>query len=76
MWNNFLRSRGGGLLGGGLGTSFVSMHGRKLVIKKLYVGSTMVGISGGETVVALMGQTYVMCDGKEPAEVRGWKLVP
>ena len=75
LGNTFLRSRSGGLIGGGLGTSFVSIHGSKLVLSKVSVGRTEVGLSGGETVLAVMGQTYVICDGKESAEVRGGELV-
>ena len=36
-----LRSGGGGLLSGGLGTSFVSAHGSKLGVSEVSVGRTL-----------------------------------
>ena len=49
-------SRGGGILGEGLGKSFVSAHGIKLRVKKGYVRGTLVGITGGDTDVAALLQ--------------------
>ena len=40
-----LRSGGGGILGGGLGTSFVSAHVSEHGVRKGSVGSTLVGIT-------------------------------
>ena len=51
-----LRSGGGVLLGGGLGTYFVSANGSKPVVSKGSVGGSMVGITGGETYVATLTQ--------------------
>ena len=55
-WNNCLRPRGGGLLGGGLGTYFVSRHGSKLGVSGGSVVRTLVGISGWETGVEVLAQ--------------------
>ena len=41
-----LISGGGGLLGGGLGTSCVSTHGSKLGVSEGSICGTMVGITG------------------------------
>ena len=71
VWNKCLRSGGGGLIVGGLGTSFVSMHGSKLGVIKVYARGTLVGISVGETDVSALGQEDVMCYGKEPDEIWG-----
>ena len=60
MWNNCLRSRCDGLIGGGLETYFVSVHGNKLGIKEGSVGGILVGIEVGETGVAVMVQEDVM----------------
>ena len=43
----FLIAGGDGMLGGGLGTSFVSIIGIKLGAKYGSVGGTMVGLAGG-----------------------------
>ena len=56
MWNTCMRSGGCGIIGVGLGTYFVSTHGRKLGIRKGYIGRTMVNISEGETYVIALGQ--------------------
>ena len=69
MLDECLISVGGGLLGGGLGTTFLSAHGSKLEVIKWSVCRTMVGIPVGETDVTDPVQEDVMCDGKEP-----WKL--
>ena len=52
------------MLGGGLGTSFVSVHGIKLVVSKWYVGGTLFGLSGGDIYVEVLGREDVMYDGK------------
>ena len=51
MCNTCMMSGGGGLIGGGMGTSFGSMHGSKLGVSERYVGGNMVGIPGRETGV-------------------------
>ena len=60
MFNLCLRSGGGGLLGGGLGTYFVSVHGSKLGVSEGSVGKTMVGLSREDTGVVLLVQEDVM----------------
>ena len=70
MWSTCLRSGGGGILGGGLGTSFVSVHGDKLGVSEGAVDGNMVGLAGRDTGVAVLGQEYVLFYGKEPVEVR------
>ena len=60
MRNKCLRSGGGGILGGGMGTSFVYMHGSKLGISEGYVGRNMVGLAVRETYVAALGQGDVL----------------
>ena len=55
VWNACLRSGGGGILGGGLETSFVSAHGSKLGVSKGYVGDTMIGLSVGDRHVEVLG---------------------
>ena len=55
MWNTCLRSRGGGLLDGVQGTSFVSVHGSKLVLIEVYIGCTLVGLAVRYTGVSWMG---------------------
>ena len=60
VWNTYMRSRGGGLLGGGVGTSFVSVSGSKLGVIKGYVGGTMVGIEGGNNYFSVLRQEDVM----------------
>ena len=60
LWNTCLRSEGGVILCGGLGTSFVSVYGSKLEVSKGYLGGTLVDISGGDTGVAGLGQEYLM----------------
>ena len=42
MCNKCMRSGGGGIPGEGLGTSFVSAKGSKLVVRDGSIGSTMV----------------------------------
>ena len=42
-----MRSGSGGLIGGGLGTSFVSAHGSKIGLSKGSICGTIVGITGG-----------------------------
>ena len=49
MWNTCLRSGGAGLLVGGLGAYFVSVHGSKLEVSEESIGGNLVVISGGET---------------------------
>ena len=58
MRNKFLRSGGVGLLDGGLGTSFVSVLGIKLVVNEGTIGGTLVGLPGGETAMSALGQEY------------------
>ena len=70
VWSTCLRSGGGGILGGGLGTSFVSVHGDKLGVSEGAVDGNMVGLAGRDTGVAVLGQEYVLFYGKEPVEVR------
>ena len=54
MWNNCLRSGGGGLLGGRLRIFFVSMYGSKLGVSEGSIGITMVFLKVGETGVAVL----------------------
>ena len=56
MWNECLSSGGGGLIGGLLGTSFVSSNGSKLEVIKCYVVSTIVGLAVRKTDVSALGQ--------------------
>ena len=65
VWTACLRSGGGGILGGGLVTSFVSVHGSKIGVSEGYVGGTLVRIVGGDTGVVLLLQEGDMFDGKE-----------
>ena len=60
MWNKCLRSRGGGILGRILGTSFVSVHGRKVGARKVSISGNLVGKEGGEIGVARMCQEDVI----------------
>ena len=53
--NTCLRSGGGGLLVGGMGTSILSVLGSKLAVRELYVDRNMVGIAEGEADVVTMG---------------------
>ena len=71
MWNTCLRSGGGGIIGVGLGNSFVCAHGSKIGVSKGSVGRTIVGLAGGEKYLTAMGQEYVMYDGKKPVEGQG-----
>ena len=64
LWNTCLISGGGGLLGGGLGTSFVSAHGSTFGIREGSVGRNMVGLTVGETYLEVLVKEYVMCDDK------------
>ena len=54
MWNNCMGSGGDEILGGGLGTSFVSTHVIKLGVRKGSVCGTMVGQSGVEMGVEVI----------------------
>ena len=56
VWNTCLRSVGGGLLGVGLGTSFVSMHGSKLGLSKGVVDRNMVVLRGGKKDLEFLDQ--------------------
>ena len=47
MFNKCLRSGCGGLIGGGLGTSFESTYGSKLGVIEGSVVRNMVGLAGG-----------------------------
>ena len=60
MWNYFLRSGGGGLIDGGLGTSFVSVQGNKLGVSEGYVGGNMFGLSEDDTCVVVLVKGDVM----------------
>ena len=64
MWNTFLTSICGELLGGGLGAYFLFVHGSKLVVSEGSVGRTMVGLEGGQTSVEVTGQEDVMRYGR------------
>ena len=59
MRNTYLRPGGDGLLGGGLGTSFVSEVGSKIGLNKGYRGRTLVDLER-DTDVEALGQEYVM----------------
>ena len=67
----FLKSVSGRLIGGGIGTSFMSAHESKLGVSRGYVGSTLVGIVQRETYMLALGEKDVMCNGKEPVEDQG-----
>ena len=67
--NICLRLRGGRLLGGGLEIFFLRRS--KLGLREGYMGGTMVCLTGGGTGVAVLAQEDLLCDGKEPLEVRG-----
>ena len=64
MWNNCMGSGGDEILGGGLGTSFVSAHGSTFGIREGSVGRNMVGLTVGETYLEVLVKEYVMCDDK------------
>ena len=51
-----MRSGGGRLHVGLLGTYFLSAHEIKLGVRGGFIGRTMVVIEGGETYVAVLGQ--------------------
>ena len=55
MWNICLKSGGGGLLGGRLGTSFVYMLGSNIKVIEGYVGRNLVGLTLGGEDVAYLG---------------------
>ena len=63
MCNTCLISGGGGLLGRGMGTSFVYALGSKLGLNKGYIGVTMVSLSGGKTHVEVLGKEDLMNNG-------------
>ena len=60
VWNYCLRSGGGGLIDGGLGTSFVSVQGNKLGVSEGYVGGNMFGLSEDDTCVVVLVKGDVM----------------
>ena len=59
MCNTWTRPGGGRLLAGGLGTSLASDIRSKLGVKEGYGGGNIVGLVGGGTYVASLGQ-YVL----------------
>ena len=63
LWT-FLRSGGGGLLGGRLGTYFASGNESKPGVIKGALDRTLVGLTGGKTDVAFLDQEYFMWNGK------------
>ena len=71
MCNACLRSGGGGLLGGVLGTSFVSARESKIGVNEGHILWTLFSLIVGDTYVAALEQEDVMCNGKEPVEVWG-----
>ena len=66
-----MRSGGDGLIGVGLGTSFVLVLGSKIGLSGRSVGRNLVGLEGGEIEVESLGQEDVICNVKKPVEVRG-----
>ena len=50
-------------------TSFVSMHGSKLILIKGSICGNLVSIPGRDTDVSDMFQEYLMCNGKEPMKL-------
>ena len=64
MCNTCMWSGGGILIVGVLGTSFLSVHGSKIGVSEGYLGKALVGLSVGDTVVTVLGQEYVIFDGK------------
>ena len=66
-----MRSGGGGLLGEGLGTSFVSVNGSKLEVSEGSEGRNLVVLVGGKTSVAVLDQEVVIYNGKYSSEVQG-----
>ena len=62
----FLRSGGGGMRSGGLGTSIVSPFGRANTGSG---GVNPVGLARGEKYMASLVQEDLLCDGREPVEV-------
>ena len=66
-----MRSGGGGILGEGLGTSFVSVHGSKIIVSKGSVCKNLVDITGGDTDMSALVEEDVTCNGKEPVKLWG-----